>query len=88
MPRKKFTKEWIKDHIHEKYYVKAKEQGFRARSAFKLLQILKKFPLLEVNGQFVHKVLDLGCSPGSWIEVVLKKHQECQEQNQINLPPL
>ena len=78
---------WIKNHIHEKFYQKAKEEGFRARSAFKLLHILRKYPILDVNGQFAHKVLDLGCSPGSWIEVVMRKYQDFQESNQVNIPP-
>lgn len=40
----------------------AKEQGFAARSVFKLDEIQKRFGILRPG----HRVVDLGCSPGSW----------------------
>jgi len=49
------------------YHRKAKEEGFLARSAYKLQEIQKKFRLLR-NGS---KVLDLGCAPGAWTQVAL-----------------
>jgi 23S rRNA (uridine2552-2'-O)-methyltransferase len=49
------------------YHRKAKEEGFLARSAYKLQEIQKKFKLLR-NGS---KVLDLGCAPGAWVQVAL-----------------
>lgn len=52
-----------KDHYHRK----AKEEGFLARSAYKLQEIQKKFKLLK-NGS---RVLDLGCAPGAWVQVAL-----------------
>ena len=51
------------------YYKKAKELGFRSRSAFKLLDINKKYRLLEPGMQ----VIDLGCAPGGWIQVLSKE---------------
>ena len=50
----------IKDH----YFLKAKREGYVARSAYKLEEIDKKHRLLR-NGNLV---LDLGCSPGSWLQ--------------------
>lgn len=52
-----------KDHYHRK----AKEEGFLARSAYKLQEIQKKFKLLKSGA----KVLDLGCAPGAWVQVAL-----------------
>ena len=52
-----------KDHYHRK----AKEEGFLARSAYKLQEIQKKFRLLHPGS----KVLDLGCAPGAWVQVAL-----------------
>lgn len=50
-----------KDHL----YQKAKEDGYRSRAAYKLKEIQKKYHLIR-RGDLV---LDLGCWPGSWLEV-------------------
>ncbi len=83
MPNKR--KIWINRHIHERYYKRAKSEGFRARSAYKLWQTLSNYSLFDVNGHFARTFLDLGCTPGSWIEVVLKRYQE--NKASITVPP-
>jgi len=55
----------IKDH----YFHKAKRNGYVARSVYKLEEIDKKHQII-CKGNFV---LDLGCSPGSWLQYVSKK---------------
>ena len=54
------------------YYRKAKEVGFRARSAFKLLQIDEEYKLFTG----VRKVVDLCAAPGSWCQVLSNKLYE------------
>ena len=54
------------------YYRKAKEVGFRARSAFKLLQLDEQFQLLDD----VHRVVDLCAAPGSWSQVISRRLAE------------
>lgn len=49
------------------YHRKAKEEGFLARSAYKLQEIQKKFKLIKPGA----RVLDLGCAPGAWVQVAL-----------------
>ena len=44
------------------YYRKAKEEGFRARSSYKLLQVDQTFNIFEN----VSKVVDLCAAPGGW----------------------
>ena len=48
------------------YYRKAKEEGWRARSAFKLLQVDEAFCILDG----VRHVVDLCAAPGSWSQVL------------------
>ncbi len=53
-------------NVRDKYFKKAKDQGYRARSAFKLLEIQKKFRLIKKGDV----VVDLGAAPGSFIQVI------------------
>ncbi len=50
------------------FYKKAKEEGFRSRAAYKLLEIQKKYKIFK-KGDYV---LDLGCAPGGWIQVAIR----------------
>ena len=54
------------------YYRKAKEVGFRARSAFKLLQLNEEFSLFKG----VHRAVDLCAAPGSWSQVLSRELQQ------------
>jgi len=53
-----------RSHRHDVFHRRAKQQGFVARSVFKLEEIDHKFHLLRRGG----RVLDLGCRPGSWLQ--------------------
>lgn len=62
------------------YFKKAKKDGYKARSAFKLEEIQEKFSLIWKNTK---SVLDIGCAPWSWIQYtigLLKKYQVPQYQ--------
>jgi 23S rRNA (uridine2552-2'-O)-methyltransferase len=51
--------------VKDTFFKKAKKQGYRARSAYKLEEIAQKFSLIRRGD----KVLDLGAAPGSWVQV-------------------
>lgn len=55
-------------HKHNKYYKKAKKEGYRARSAYKLIEIQKKFNIFKR----AFYILDIGSAPGSWLQVAKK----------------
>ncbi len=54
--------------VNDKYFYKAKKEGYAARSVFKLEEIQNKFHIIK----FSDKVLDLGCAPGSWLQFLSK----------------
>jgi 23S rRNA (uridine2552-2'-O)-methyltransferase len=53
----------------DRFYLKAKAQGLRARSAFKLEEILQRLGLPSLRGA---TVVDLGAAPGGWLQVLSK----------------
>jgi 23S rRNA (uridine2552-2'-O)-methyltransferase len=53
-----------RSHRHDVFHRRAKQQGFAARSVFKLEEIDQKFHLFRRGA----RVLDLGCKPGSWLQ--------------------
>jgi 23S rRNA (uridine2552-2'-O)-methyltransferase len=65
----KSSKEWMRRHVTDPYVRKAREQGYRSRAAFKLLDIEAKEKLFR-KGQ---TVLDLGAAPGGWSQVAAEK---------------
>lgn len=69
MAKKKFSKDWIHQHINDPYVKLAQQKGYRARAAFKLTEILDAEKLLR-PGQIV---VDLGATPGSWSQVVRER---------------
>lgn len=54
--------------VHDPYFKKAKELGYRARSAFKLLEIQEKFQIIKPGMD----VLDVASAPGSFLQVIAK----------------
>lgn len=60
------SKKWIERQLSDPYVQKARDAGYRARAAFKLLEIHDKTGLLK-RGQ---RVVDLGCAPGGWLQVL------------------
>jgi 23S rRNA (uridine2552-2'-O)-methyltransferase len=57
-----------RSHRHDSFHRRAKQQGFAARSVFKLEEIDHKVRLFKPGA----RVLDLGCRPGSWLQYAAK----------------
>lgn len=65
MAKSKSSSRWIQEHINDPYVKQAQKDGYRARSAYKLLEINEKDRLLRPG----LLVLDLGSAPGGWSQV-------------------
>ena len=59
----------LADARRDQYRRLAKDQGYRARSAYKLLQINRSYNIIKKGD----KVVDLGCAPGGWLQVAMKE---------------
>lgn len=69
MAKNKFSKDWLHQHINDPYVKMAQQKGYRARAAFKLIEILETEKLMR-RGDVV---VDLGSAPGSWSQVARER---------------
>jgi len=53
---------------HDRYYKKAKQDGYRSRAAYKLLELQQSYHLVHQGDN----VVDLGAAPGGWLQVAAK----------------
>ena len=63
------SQRWLTRQLNDPYVSAAKEQGYRSRAAFKLKEIDDKFKIFHPH----QRVLDLGCAPGGWLQVVSER---------------
>lgn len=66
MARSRSSEEWLKEHFDDEFVVRAQQEGYRSRAAYKLLEINEKDKLLK-RGM---TVVDLGAAPGGWSQIV------------------
>lgn len=62
-------KEWMQEHVSDRYVKRARSEGLRSRSAFKLEQIADRDHLFRPG----MTVVDLGAAPGGWSQVAAKR---------------
>ncbi len=70
--RKISSVRWLQRQLNDPYVDAAGRDGYRARSAYKLLELDEKFSFLK----HVKSVVDLGAAPGGWTQVALKKSRK------------
>jgi len=68
LKKNRISKNWINKQRRDIYVRKSQVEGYRARSAYKLIEIDQKFKILK-NGI---SVIDLGAAPGSWSQYIAK----------------
>jgi 23S rRNA (uridine2552-2'-O)-methyltransferase len=69
MKASKSSKQWMREHVNDQYVQMAQKDGYRARAAYKLLELDERDHLIKPG----MVVVDLGAAPGSWCQVVAKK---------------
>jgi 23S rRNA (uridine2552-2'-O)-methyltransferase len=60
---------WLARQLNDPYVTAARQQGWRSRAAFKLLELDARFQLVRKGA----RVLDLGAAPGGWTQVAVKR---------------
>jgi len=63
------SKAWMQEHLNDPYVKMAQKDGYRARAAYKLMEIDDKDKLIKPG----MTVVDLGSTPGSWSQVVVQR---------------
>ena len=69
MKKNKISKQWLLKQRKDSYFREAKIQGYRSRAVYKLIEMNKKFKIIQKNSLLV----DLGSSPGSWSQFASKE---------------
>ena len=67
---------WLERQLNDPYVKRARSEGWRGRAAFKLIEIDDRFGFLAPG----RRVLDLGCSPGGWCQVAVRRVNALRER--------
>jgi len=78
------SRQWLRRHVNDPYVQRSKREGYRSRSAYKLIEIDERDRLLR-PGQVI---VDLGSAPGGWSQVAAKRVGEAGLVVAIDLLPM
>ena len=67
--RKLSSTRWLERQLNDPYVKRAQTDGYRGRAAYKILELDDKFRFLVPGA----RVVDLGCAPGGWCQVAVKR---------------
>ena len=67
---------WLERQLNDPYVKRAKAEGYRGRAAFKILELDDKYRFLLPGA----RVVDLGCAPGGWCQVAVKRTNALTEK--------
>lgn len=66
MARSSSSKQWLKEHFSDRFVKQAKEEGYRSRAVYKLIEIQKRDQIIKAG----MTVIDLGAAPGGWSQLI------------------
>ncbi|MCK6392207.1 RlmE family RNA methyltransferase [Zoogloea sp.] len=84
MKRTKTSKSWMTEHVNDPFVQRAKAEGFRARAAYKLMEIDDRDRLIRPG----MVVVDLGAAPGSWSQVAVSRVGAAGQVFALDLLPM
>lgn len=73
--RKASSTKWLQRQVNDPYVSEAHRLGYRGRAAFKIMQLDDQFHFFKPG----KRVVDLGCAPGGWSQVAVKRVQSTPE---------
>lgn len=63
------SRNWVTRQLNDPYVARARAEGYRARAAFKLIELDEKFGFLKRGA----RVIDLGAAPGGWAQIAVAR---------------
>ena len=69
MKRTRTSKGWMQEHVNDEFVKRAQREGYRARAAYKLIEVDDKDHLIKPG----MTIVDLGATPGSWSQVAVQR---------------
>jgi 23S rRNA (uridine2552-2'-O)-methyltransferase len=66
---KESSRNWVKRQLNDPYVARARADGYRARAAYKLIELDEQFHVLKKGA----RVIDLGAAPGGWAQVAVQR---------------
>lgn len=78
MSRSKSSSRWLQEHHNDFYVQKSKQDGYRSRAVYKLIELDEKDKILKPN----QNIIDLGAAPGGWTEYASQKLNRTEKNPQ------
>lgn len=75
--RKLSSTRWLQRQLNDPYVRRAQAEGYRGRAAYKIIELDDKFRFLVPGA----RVVDLGCAPGGWCQVAVKRVNALAEKS-------
>ena len=76
---KESSRRWLERHINDPYVQRSKADGYRSRSAYKLIEIDDRHHILKPGA----RVIDLGAAPGGWCQVAAVRVKSSEEHPSV-----
>jgi 23S rRNA (uridine2552-2'-O)-methyltransferase len=81
---KESSRQWVERQLNDPYVARARAEGYRARAAYKLIELDEKFHFLRKGA----RVIDLGAAPGGWAQVAVQRGAKVVGIDLLPIDPL